>query len=86
VLDRVRGICEVWLVRGDQCAHGQKDTETGRPLKKSTGWMTNSQVIANELARRCRCTVPHQHVIGANRYGSRSGQVAAYPVELARAI
>ncbi len=35
------------FVIGDQCAYGARDQETGRPVRKTTGYITNSDAIAN---------------------------------------
>ena len=39
-------------VVGDQCQYGQQ-TETGDPLKKPTGWMSNSPELPRLLGQRC---------------------------------
>ena len=86
VLARLWQRDDVWLVRGDQCAYGKVDSESGLPYLKATGFMTNSQLIANQVAKRCCCTVEHQPLIGNNKFGSRTKQAAEYPVGLAEAI
>ena len=45
VLARLWQRDDVWLVRGDQCAYGKVDSESGLPYLKATGFMTNSQLI-----------------------------------------
>ncbi len=60
--------------------------ETRSPYLKAAGLMTNSQNLANQVAKRCECKVEHQPVTGNNKCGSRTKQAAEYPVGLARAI
>ena len=86
VLERLWRRADVWVVRCDQCAYGQRDTETGQPIEKATGFMTNAQAVANELARRCSCPAGAHQVMGANRHGPRAKQAAEYPEELAKAV
>ena len=71
----------------DQCAYGKRDAESGRPIRKSTGWLSNSERLLNELGKRCKCKFgAHQVILGSNRFGLRSRQAAEYPLELCRAI
>ncbi len=42
--------------------------------------MTNSQIIAHQVDKRCQRQVEHQLVVGNDKYGSRTKQVAEYPV------
>ena len=67
------------FVIGDQCAFGLKDMESGKPIKKSTGWLSNSEVILNYLGDT-------PMILGSNVFGSRSKQAAAYPRDLCRSI
>ena len=68
-----------WLARGDQCAYGNVDADPGKPQQKATGWLSNSQLILNKLAKRCSCApVEHETVIGSDSKVSRAGQAAEY--------
>ena len=72
---------------GDQCCFGKKDADTGKPVRKATGWLCNSEHILNRIAKRCRCPFgSHQNVVGSNSLGLRSKQAAMYPRALCRAI
>ena len=72
---------------GDQCCFGKKDADTGKPVRKATGWLCNSEHILNRIAKRCRCPFgSHQSVVGSNSLGLRSKQAAMYPRALCRAI
>ena len=72
---------------GDQCAYGKVDKDSGRPVKKATGWLSNSEVLLNYVGKRCQCLWgSHEVIIGRNSFGSRSAQAAAYPKELCRSI
>ncbi len=59
---------------GDQCAYGEVDLETGGSYLKATGFMTNSQIIANQVAKRCGCKVERQLVIGNNLTSPAAGR------------
>ena len=54
ILDRLKQFGGKKVV-GDQCAYGHRDRESGRPIKKPTGWMSNCEVRLNELGKRCQC-------------------------------
>ena len=43
---------EVQRVNGDQCQYGQ-ESEHGGPIKKPTGWMSNSPEVLHMLRKRC---------------------------------
>ncbi len=69
--------------------YGQ-EAENGQPLKKSTGWMSNSQRILNSLALRCggrngACSrgAGGRHGVAMERDATLS---AIYPFDLCRAI
>ena len=75
------------FVVGDQCAFGKKDEESGLPIQKGTGWLSNNEMVLNAVGRRCSCPHgAHQQVIGSNAFGLRSRQAAEYPEPLCRAI
>ena len=79
--------CGGKFVIGDQCPYGQRDPVSGLPEQKRTGWLGNSEVILNEVGRRCSCPHgSHQHIVGSNQFGQRSKQAASYPTALCRAI
>ena len=69
-----------------QCAYGAVDSESGDPIKKPTGWMSNSPAVLNELSRQCTCSRQHALVLGSNANGTRSSQAGRYPPDLARAV
>ncbi len=48
-------------VRGDSCAHGLRDPDTGTPILKPTRWATNDEVLRTALARRC--VGDHEHMV-----------------------
>ena len=69
---------------GDQCPFGQKvKYDDGREelVRKPTGWLTNSQRIADALSRAC--TGDHAH---GSVFNGRPQQVAVYPPKLVAAI
>ena len=75
------------FIINDQCAFGKVDAVSGRPTRKSTGWLSNSEHLLNTIGKRCKCKFgAHQPVVGQNKYGQRSKQAAAYPAGLCRAI
>ena len=72
---------------GDQCPFGKKDAVSGRPVRKPTGWMSNNEILLNEICRKCSCPWgSHQPLLGRNELGLRSAQAAAYPEGLCMAI
>ena len=83
----------VELVHTDQCQFGAEARRGGRkgsPVKKPTGFLTNSPALARALARRCEgqrgsCTRPKggSHVICE---GVVARDAAVYPRELCRAV
>ena len=71
----------------DQCRYGQRDSESGKLIRKPTGWLSNSEPILNHVGKRCQCPPgEHQQVLGSNAKGLRSRQAACYPPALCRAI
>ena len=72
---------------GDQCPFGKRDRDSLRPEQKRTGWLSNSEVLLNQICRRCSCPQgAHQPIVGSNSGGSRSKQASEYPQPLCRAI
>lgn len=76
-------------VVGDQCVYGAADEE-GSPVKKPTGFMTNSPAIAGELSARCMgrhgaCSRPEGGMHRQCR-GKVAQMAAVYDFKLCRAI
>ena len=76
-------------VTGDQCQYGQHDGH-GNPVKKPTGWLSNSKHVLRALEHRCSgkggsCSRP-----GGGRHAHAEGKVArqaaVYPFKLCEAI
>ena len=87
LMAQILEVCEGKYIISDQCAYGKIDLESGRPIKKPTGWLSNAERLLNELGKRCKCEWgAHQSVLGSNRMGQRSRQAAAYPEDLCKAI
>lgn len=87
LLRRLLSRCLAKFVISDQCAYGKVDLESGKPIRKPTGWLSNDEVLLNHLGKRCTCKWgSHQLVLGNNKFGRRSSQAAAYPVGLCKAI
>ncbi|CAK0789613.1 unnamed protein product [Prorocentrum cordatum] len=78
ILIRLWDLEGVVFVRGDQCAHGACDKDTGKPIMKPTGWVTNSAAVANHLSKHSTCP-PGTRVAKGAAGGS-------YPVGLAKAF
>ncbi|CAK0904737.1 unnamed protein product [Prorocentrum cordatum] len=79
--------CHPWSLMTNMNKLIDWDRDTGKPIKKPTGWLTNSAAVANHLSKRC--TFPpgaHQQLLGKNSGGYRTQQAAAYPVGLAKAF
>ena len=55
------------LVRGDQCAFGLRDVQSGELHYKPTGFLTASQPVKRLLQRRCDGLHSHQPLEGSNR-------------------
>ena len=79
----------VQRVLSDQCQYGQ-ETREGEPVKKPTGWLSNSPEILKALRKKCygrsgRCTRPGggDHVVASGRVAR---EAAVYPFKLCRAI
>eukprot|EP00438_Fugacium_kawagutii_P008061 Skav219569 [mRNA] locus=scaffold3203:12014:25029:+ [translate_table: standard] len=84
---RLLDLCHGKYIVSDQCRYGLKDAESGRPVKKPTGFASNGECLLNHLGKRCRCPFgAHQPVLGSNKFGKRSVQAASYPFELCRAV
>ena len=68
------------LVTMDMCCYGM--VIKGKPTRKPTRWMTNSESLMEALSLRCKGDHEHAPLIGGNR--SQISQV--YPEPLCRAI
>ncbi|CAK0857642.1 unnamed protein product [Prorocentrum cordatum] len=75
-VQRVKELPGVYLVRGPMCRWGLHSRgPDGREafVRKETGWLTNSQVLAGILAGECRCPsiggepYRHVHLLGDKR-------------------
>ncbi len=56
-LDSVSEVAEldgVLKVQADQCQFGAEDVVSGNPVRKRTGFLTNSKCLADSLTRACR--------------------------------
>ena len=73
-------------VIGDRCMLGQRDRETGEPLRGRTKWGTNSSRLKHILSTMCDGGHSHQQIMGSNRFGARSAQKAEWPLEMCRHI
>lgn len=78
---------------GDQCQFGAEvgdSPATGQPVKKPSGFMTNSACIAAALSRTCQGTGGWCSRLKGSRHEPCSGKVAAaaqvYPRALCRAV
>ena len=90
---RIMAMPNVQRVHGDQCQFGaeiQSGPDQGSPIKKPSGFMTNSPAIAAALDIQCQgqggaCSRPR-----GGRHGQCSGRhakdAAIYPRELCRAV
>ena len=76
-------------ITGDQCQYGQ-ESHKGDPVRKSTGWMSNSPELLKKLEKRCKGRNGDCSRRGAGRHATASGRVAReaaiYPFKLCRAI
>ena len=79
----------VQRVVGDQCQYGQAD-DMGNPVRKATGWLTNSPCVAKALSKRCRGLKGYCSRRGGGRHATVSGRLAreaaVYPFVLCQAI
>ena len=76
-------------VVGDQCQYGQESAD-GHPVKKPTGWMSNSECVLENLGQRCgnrdgTCSRPAggKHKMCSSKVAR---DAARYPFEICRAI
>ncbi len=74
---------------GDQCQFGQR-SHLGDPVKKPTGWLSNSPEILKALSQRCRGQGGDCSRRGGGRHAVAAGRIAreaaVYPFRLCRAI
>ena len=78
----------VKLARGDMCAQGMKlrDEKGEAPVLKATGWMSNSDLILQELSAKCTtngCPNDHRH---CDLHDGRAAQAAIWPEKLCYSI
>ncbi len=95
VMKELAEIKGVIRTNGDQCQFGAEvkhGPKTGQPVKKPTGFLTNSPKLAEVLTRRCSggqtpwaCSRPKggHHVLCSGRVGR---EAAIYPRGLCRAV
>ena len=93
VVEELLQVPGVQRINGDQCQYGAeiiRGQDAGAPVKKPTGFMTNSECVADALSLRCQgvdgtCSRrqggQHKHLTGQH---ARDAQV--YPKGLCRAI
>ena len=87
ILQKLLELANGKYVIGDQCAYGQRDAVSQKPIRKPTGWLSNSEPILNAVGKRCKCAWgSHQQVLGSNTKGLRSKQASTYPHALCVAI
>ena len=92
-MKQLESLPQVGIVRADQCQYGaeaQRGPQKGQPVKKPTGFISNSCELLKALSRRCagqgnRCSRP-----GGGGHATCSGNVckdaAIYLRELCRAV
>lgn len=77
-------------VTGDQCQYGQADA-AGDPIRKATGWMSNSEEVLRALSDKCpgrrnfsgTCSDGRKHAVASGR---AAREAAVYPLKLCKAI
>ena len=77
---------KTYVVTADQCAYGlttpsAEDPEKLLPALKPTRFLTNSEIMAEQLSRRCSKDHIHQPLVGG-----RCKDAAMYPSKLVRSI
>ena len=82
----IKGNSSITVVNADQCAYGLltpsiSDPNKMEPALKPTKFMTNSEIMANQLMRRCNKLHRHQPLVGG-----RCKAAAMYPVGLIKSI
>ena len=79
----------VQMTVGHQCQYGQQ-TSSGQPIKKPTGWMSNSPAILEQLQKMCSGKGGACSRRGGGHHAVASGKTAraaaVYPFRLCRAI
>ena len=86
-------IPEVQRAHGDQCMYGaevQTGRAAGQPVKKPSGFLTNSPCLAKSLSKRCKGLGGYCSRIRGGKHELCSGKVASdaqvYPKGLCRAV
>ena len=89
---KIAGDPRVERVVGDQCQYGQQSFK-GAPVRKPTGWMSNSPEILEKPERKCKGVQGNCSRQQGGRHESASGRVARvareaaiYPFKLCRSI
>ena len=78
---------ELILLKVDGCQLGYKDLESELPNKKPSQYLTTlltAESIFGSMV--CDGSHQHQHLEGANAYGSRTVQASVWPEDLNRAV
>ena len=84
IVETVAELPGVMIVEGHQCEFGQGSIDRWGewgPVKKATGWMTNSKMVAEEVGVLCKGGHIHVPLVGA-----RAKAREKYPVNLVKAI
>ena len=85
-IDALSRLPSVYLVTGHQCQYGlvtpsDDDRSKMLPALSPTKFLTNSQVMSEQLNKKCDGSHSHQHLAGG-----RCKDAAFYPLPLVRAI
>ena len=75
----------VHIARTDQCAFGMSDP-AGQPIRKRTGFATNSSCIARNLRRDCKGDHEHTYCVGSVKGISRATHASKYTNRLVDAV
>ena len=91
---RLAAMPDIQIAHGDQCQFGaeiQDGQDRGKPLKKPSGFMTNSQYVFDALSRRCvgeggACSRPRggEHGLCSGKHAAAAA--AKHPKGLCRAV
>ena len=85
-IQKIMALPGIEYVDMDQCQYGlltPSDADRSKlvPALKPTKWLTNSQVMSEQLSKRCDGSHQHQHLTGG-----RCKDAAFYPLPLVRSI
>ncbi len=88
-VSKILNLERVQRVNGDQCQYGQR-TQDGQPVKKPTGWMSNSEHILEAMGKRCSGRGGACSAVDGAHHAVCEGKVARnaaiYPFALCKAI